>query len=125
MTTLPPCPDCRAPAGQQHLDGCDVARCLATGGQMIQCDGLDEEPPYAVHSCGRDVWTGKWPGEAECEEFGWWAYFVPNHDPSFVPCKPGAPGATHDLNRLHIEARWDRAQARWVKRERLADLREG
>jgi hypothetical protein len=32
-----PCPDCVAEPGAEHDDGCDVAVCLATGGQRLQC----------------------------------------------------------------------------------------
>jgi hypothetical protein len=42
--------------GQPHVDRCDVARCLVTGLQRIGCD--------AVHDCGTDTWSGRWPGEA-------------------------------------------------------------
>lgn len=101
------CPDCGAEPGVAHHDGCDVARCLETGRQRLGC-GED-------HDCGRAVWTGRWPGEVECEEFGWWAYFVPNGDPSWVRCGPEHPDAVHDLNRLVLEARWDRAAIRWVR----------
>lgn len=100
------CPDCSVHPGEEHDDGCDVARCLFSGTQRLSCRG--------VHLHGRDVWSGRWPGEAECEEFGWWAYFVPNGNPSWRPCEPGFPGAVPDLNRLAVEARWDATARRWV-----------
>lgn len=143
---LKPCPDCGAEVGTPHEGGCDVARCLWTGGQMLQCDG---HPPVvhlldaidrndwdcvdrtdasaeikklavevrewfgdSLHDCGEDVWTGQWPGEAECFEFGWYSYF----GPPWVQCGPDHPGAGADLNRLMIEAVWDRERVRWVKR---------
>ena len=98
-----PCPDCDAAIGEEH-DDCDVARCLHTGLSRLGCDGEG-------HDCGQDVWTGRWPGDAECEEFGWYAV-----GPPWVSCPPGTPGAGPDLNRLATEARWDRDQRRWVKR---------
>lgn len=53
-----PCPDCAAPPGHEHDDNCDVARCLKGGfRQRLTCDCGD---------CGRDIWTGLWPGTAEC-----------------------------------------------------------
>jgi hypothetical protein len=48
--------------------------------------------------CAVDVWTGTWPGEDECREFGW----------TFGPDLP-------DLNRLYTEAVWNPAKKRWVR----------
>ncbi len=110
------CPDCAAPVGTAHDAGCDVARCLATGLQRLSCDGEDWEPPYADHDCGQDVWSGEWPGIAECREFGWWAQFRGAEGLGFVPCAPDAPGAREDLNRLAADAVWSREQTRWVLR---------
>lgn len=123
-----PCNDCGAEVGAEHEDGCDVARCLAYGTQRALCgDGaklvvVGIHPwgspivDYVTdgHDCGRDVWSGRWPGEAECEEFGWWAVFVPNGDPSWKPVPAGTPDAVPDLNRLQIEARWDAERRRWA-----------
>lgn len=85
----PRCPDCATPIGHDHTSGCDVARCLATGSQRL---GHGRCP------CDPDVWTGQWPGDAECHEFGW-------------TLGPGLP----DLNRLHTEAVWNPATKRWVR----------
>jgi len=60
-------------------------------------------------------WTGEWPGHAECRGFGWFAKLAPNGS-GWVPCLPDDPDAHPDLNRLHIEARWDRKQKRWVQK---------
>lgn len=94
------CNDCGAPAGEPHGDDCDVARCLVTGIQRLQCS--------ARHDCGSQAWPGEWPGVAECEEFGWWAeeseatkaWFRENGWP--VSDEPH-----HDLNRLHTGTDWD------------------
>jgi len=51
------CPDCHAEIGQAHLEGCDVARCLATGLQRL---GHAESC-----RCPQDVWTGRWPGDRD------------------------------------------------------------
>lgn len=99
-----PCNDCGVGVCAEHTDGCDVARCLVTGFQRLSC-GED-------HDCGGDVWTGKWPGVAECEALGWWAYFVPHT--GFVPCAADHPGAVADLNRLVLEGVWDRDAKRWT-----------
>lgn len=53
------CGDCNAAPGEQHLEGCDVARCTSCGGQRLACDCKDGEP---------DIWTGLWPGIKECYE---------------------------------------------------------
>jgi hypothetical protein len=112
----PTCPDCAATIGGAHDNGCDVARCLATGGQRIQCDGHDDTHPYAEHDCGQQTWTGRWPGEAECAEFGWWVQDRCAEGLGFVPCAPDAPGATEDLNRLVRDAVWDAQAGRWQRR---------
>jgi hypothetical protein len=82
----PNCPSCQAGAGKPHRQPCDVARCLSTG--------LQRQPSCR---CPQDTWTGRWPGEAECEEFGWML-------------GPGMP----DLNRLYTNATWDPAACRWT-----------
>jgi len=51
------CPDCGAEPDKRHREGCDVARCLNTGIQRLQCD---------CEKCGDDIWTGMWPGIQEC-----------------------------------------------------------
>lgn len=115
------CPDCQVGIGEPHEDGCDVARCLWDGGQRLSCDyALDysDEPesdprridPADPHDCGKDTWTGYWPGEVEAVEFGWWIYW----GPPWIRCSPEHPYARPDLNRLHIEARWDRVGQRWT-----------
>lgn len=88
----PCCPpgDCEVPVGAAHVGECDVARCLVTGLQRLMCD--------LNHDCGSDTWSGLWPGEAECQEFGWLT-------------GPDLP----DLNRLHAEANWDPQTRRWMK----------
>ncbi|MDT8916052.1 hypothetical protein [Amycolatopsis sp. PS_44_ISF1] len=86
----PPCPDCQVGIGKAHIEGCDVARCLATGLQRL---GHSESC-----RCPRDVWTGRWPGESECLEFGWML-------------GPDLP----DLNRLLTTAAWDPVAHRWTR----------
>lgn len=54
------CPDCVSKPDQHHEDGCDVARCLNTGGQRLSCD---------CGVCGREVWTGLWPGVQEAYDW--------------------------------------------------------
>ncbi len=126
------CPDCQVLINEEHTEGCDVARCLAYGSQRLLCQpgarmvvrgylptgGVDVDWEQDGHDCGRDVWSGRWPGEAECEEFGWWAVFVLYGNPSWEPCSLDTPGAVLDLNRLVVEARWDAAARRWVLPER-------
>ncbi|MDX3663678.1 hypothetical protein PV646_40895 [Streptomyces sp. ID05-26A] len=83
------CPDCEARVDEEHLDGCDVARCLITGLQQLSC-------PHD-HNCVIDAWTGRWPGDADCERLGFMI-------------APGLP----DLLRLHLEATWDPASRQWI-----------
>ena len=92
-TAPPACNDCGAEPGGEHLDACDVARCLVTGLQRLMCD--------AGHECGQDVWTGVWPGAAECAEYNWPMF--PRASPEELP----------DLNRLIMQAQWDQQARRW------------
>jgi hypothetical protein len=101
-----PCPDCGVAIGAAHDDGCDVARCHATGRQRLSCDH--------EHDCGAEAWTGTWPGVVECVELGLWAHFVPNGNPSWRPCGPDHPNAVPDLNRLVREGVWDKTAKRWT-----------
>lgn len=106
------CGDCGVAIGEPHAAYCDVARCLWTGRQRIQCTGVGAE---GRHDCGRQVWTGLWPGAAECREYGLYARLVPGQ--GWIPCSPDHPDAMEDLNTLFTKARWDRNSARWVLRE--------
>jgi hypothetical protein len=121
-----PCSNCGAEPGQRHdPDHCDIARCEVTGRQFIQCDAHDSivemlsgtppTNPTPAHECIPDVWSGLWPGVAECREYGWYSRW----GPPWVRCEPDHPEATEDLNRLAIEAVWDPELKRRVKR---ADL---
>jgi hypothetical protein len=92
----PTCPDCAVAIGEPHLvdgrgGGCEVARCLVTGLQRVMCQADHDD-------CGLDLWTGRWPGVLECEQFGWML------GPDFP-----------DLNRLYGEATWDPVRFTWVK----------
>jgi hypothetical protein len=60
------------------------------------------------------VWTGLWPGEAECIEFGWFGRLTRD---GWRACELYAPGAIPDRNRLYREAVWDRAEKRWKQPE--------
>jgi hypothetical protein len=143
-----PCPDCGAEVGTAHDGNCDVARCLWTGRQRLQCDGslaakccralreagrddLAGDLAYYLslddpeHDCGDDAWTGEWPGKAECREFGWWSYFGPDHGETGwvqVPAeqvdrlRSFGTNVTEDLNRLAVEAVWDRQAQRYSPR---------
>ncbi len=101
------CPDCAVRPGKAHDGDCDVARCLETGHQRLSCSGRG-------HDCGSDLWTGEWPGDAECREFGWWVQDRCVEGMGWVPCAADAPGATEDLNRLSRDAVWSRERRRWV-----------
>jgi hypothetical protein len=126
-----PCPDCGVKVGEKHIHGCDVERCPLCDGQLIGClciytvNGmnpatLETDHPTIYNEGATDamwaafdaevekrsefqVWTGEWPGVAECRERGWYCQDGHGPDPrwgSFCPCPPNAPGATEDLNRL-------------------------
>lgn len=93
------CPDCGVMPGVCHEDGCDVARCAWTGLQRLACQVLWREGD----DCGHDLWTGRWPGELECEEYGW---FTVDEVTGYV---------LYDLTRLARECRWSVEGQRWAK----------
>lgn len=99
------CPDCQAAPGHPHHAGCDVARCARTGIQRLMCD----------HDDCNTLWTGQWPGTAECAEYGWW--IVENPEGGWIPCTADTDDAQPDLNRLNdpAHAHWDPNAHRYVK----------
>jgi hypothetical protein len=131
------CHDCGADKGQPHEAGCDVARCLWTGGQRIQCsgnliaesvralatDGHDELAADLAHhmglddldhDCGQELWTGEWPGDEDCRRLDFWCFWGPDYGRrGWVRCSSDHPGAREDLNRLAIECEWNRAAQQW------------
>lgn len=135
MSELPSCHDCAVSPGEPHLDGCDVARCLVTGGQRLQCypeaayDPSDPEWDEIAFDhygdCGQDIWTGEWPGDADCRRLGFWCRWeVDGKLAEFGPptwggvgrwarCEADDDGATPDLNRLVVEAFWNRSTCQW------------
>ncbi|MEO3976795.1 hypothetical protein [Streptomyces sp. CAU 1734] len=96
------CADCSVRPGSYHRPRCDVARCAVTGRQLSDC----RHPGTA---CGNTVWTGQWPGDAECWEYGFLIL------PSDAEAAAGVPPFT-DLNRLYAECDWDSAAQRMVLR---------
>jgi hypothetical protein len=95
--------------------------------QLIGCGcyGVEQEDPEAEAvfypcPCGewpedsiRLPWTGIWPGQEECVEFGWYAKFDGSR---WVRCTKDDPEGGPDLNRLVVSARWDKAKKRFVLR---------
>lgn len=108
------CNNCGVSPRSQHESGCDTARCQYTGLQEISCSFSSTlNHKIHAHTCIPDVWTGRWPGVAECEEYGFWSYFVPGQ---WISCDRDHPEAVHDLNRLVLECMWDREQQKWIRR---------
>jgi hypothetical protein len=85
------------PVGRKHKIGCDVERCPHCGHAALGCVGFDPNDPR------REVWDGKWPGEADAERLG---FFV------------GGDRSFPDLNRLFRECVWNPDQQRWEQRTR-------
>ena len=61
MKKMERCPDCAVQEGDEHMVGCDVARCKSCGRQELSCS----HDPALV---GMTTWTGRWPGDVEVEE---------------------------------------------------------
>ncbi len=115
---LQECHDCGALPGEYHKMGCDVERCPRCGGQLLMCliCGCSESgsrEPWPPPLDDREAWTGEWPGHRECREFGWYSRAVPGM--GRAPCGPQEPNATPDLNRLRLEAEWDRLDKRYIR----------
>jgi hypothetical protein len=106
------CHDCGVAVGQLHVRGCDVEQCPYCGRQSITCP-CEELGIGFVPDDDRMPWTGLWPGDAECLEFGW---FCRRTERGWQPCEPDAPGAGPDINRLRTEGVWDRELKRFVKK---------
>ncbi|MGW1616052.1 hypothetical protein ACWCQZ_42710 [Streptomyces sp. NPDC002285] len=95
-----PCPSCYVPVGSLHTDYCSLARCAFTGLQRSGCD-------HPTDRC-RTRWTGRLPGETECQEYGFYARLGSN---GWESCAADHPDAMPDFNRLYAECWWDvRAQ---------------
>lgn len=134
---LKSCHDCAAKPGELHEYGCDTERCPFCGGQLITCgclykklgmdrdnlpediyndgptDEMEEKFLAMLNEAKRLPWTGMWPGEAECREYGFWSKFTAN---GWEQCDKSDPDASPDLNRLAVECRWDPEKRRYVKR---------
>jgi hypothetical protein len=59
----------------------------------------------------------------ECEAWGWFARLVPGK--GWVRCKKDDRDASPDLNRLDKDARWDRANKKWVRRTSIGSKDQG
>jgi hypothetical protein len=96
------CHDCKAEPGELHVDGCDIERCSACGGQRIGCE------------CGfvdaRMPWSGEYPGLTECREYGLWSV-----GPPWKSVPAGTPDAREDLNRLMSTCFWSAQKQKWVR----------
>lgn len=128
--TLHKCGDCAVLPGYPHSEGCDVARCPICGTQRLQCYDHEE-------SRRPSIWTGVWPGELECAEYGLWAKFVyaddgklvdyiknmDEHRPAkWVTTTADDPDGSADLNTLAVmgakgELIWSVRLQRYIKKE--------
>ena len=101
--------DCGASIGSLHKPGCLAERCSECGCQLATC-GCFKIFPFEHR---RIKWTGLYPGEAACVEFDWFVRIIPGK--GFEKCSRDDEGAMPDLNRLVLEAQWDKTQKKFVK----------
>lgn len=94
MTPDNSCPDCGVTPGDLHHHECDIERCPRCLRQLASCD-CPRRPPRRH----RIPWSGQWPGEAECLQWGW---VLPDGEP--------------DIGRLVKEATWDWRQEKYVQK---------
>lgn len=96
-----PCPDCGVAIGDRHEPGCDVARCVGCGAQTLSHHAFGDAE-CEVTAWPMQTWTGEWPGEAECREWG-----------------ISGPTALDNLNHLIRSgiAHWSSEQERYVRPE--------
>ena len=103
------CPDCGVKVGRLHKPHCDVERCPSCGNQLLSCFDCGA----AAKRTRRMPWSGEWPGDAECREFGWFAKFT---KAGWQECEADDPEAEPDLNKLGApHAKWDVDAQRWVR----------
>lgn len=117
VVVVPRCLGCGAVVSEQHDRVCDVARCRATGLQFHACDHQSQS--LVPHE--PDRWTGRWPGEEDCERVGWFARSEPGT--GWVPCGRDAPDAQPDIARLQTDAVWEPITGRWMPIEHVDPLR--
>ncbi|MFE5717668.1 YgjP-like metallopeptidase domain-containing protein [Streptomyces erythrochromogenes] len=96
------CPQCDAQPGTLHTNLCGVARCALTGRQRGYC--------HPGTTC-LTIWSGRWPGTDECEEYGFFYRAVAGRA---EPCNATAEGAEYDYNRLYAECLWHIGQQRMI-----------
>ena len=102
------CPECCVTIGMPHVNGCDVERCPECGRQKISCD-CDVQNSSTLPAI---VWSGFWPGELECFEYGLFCVF--KNGSGWVKCAADFPGASADINTLFSCGHWDKKALRWV-----------
>ena len=102
------CPDCGATIGMAHEHGCDIEPCPECGRQKISCDCWMQDTP----ALSPVVWSGFWPGELECLEYGLFSTFKAWE--GFAACNADFPGARPDFNTLFKFGQWNKEKRRWM-----------
>ena len=105
------CPKCEVGPSNLHEMGCGVERCATCGFQRIFCDCSSRQQ----NKYPRLPWTGRWPGEVECEEYGFYAKMGPN---GWEPCKKEELEARPDLNTLLAACEWNPKKKKYIKKQR-------
>jgi hypothetical protein len=106
MTSRELCPDCFVHPGSLHHYGCDIERCRECGFQLLTCG-------CTINEAERLLWTGEWPGLADCRELGFYLKIVT--DKEIYECDKDTIGAEEDLNRLARDGVWSKEQGRYVR----------
>ena len=104
LASKTPCPDCGVAPDEFHAKHCDVEQCPMCGRQKLSCECAKKPNEKRI------PWSGTWPGEAECREFGWFSEITATGR------QKRRMGLVPDISRLYAEAKFDRRAQRFKKR---------
>ncbi len=103
-----PCQNCGVMPGENHRDACDLEQCSECGKPTTYCEcDLQVEKEILP-------WDGDYPGATDAGNLGFWCHLT-NH--GWARCDKDHPDAMPDINRLCVDAVWDKQKKKFVKRK--------